>query len=633
MPEISLMEKNSDSREKDIPTSLELLAPAGNLSIGLEALSAGADAVYIGAPRFGARSAAGVPVADIATLADQAHLFGAKVYVALNTILYDKELRDAEKLVKEIHAAGADALIIQDFSLLAMDIPPIALHASTQCHNNDASTLRRLEALGFEQAVLARELTVEETATLSRSVSSLRLETFIHGALCVSYSGHCYLSQALKGRSANRGDCAQLCRLPYDLVDALGKRLYTNSYLLSLKDLNRSHLLPKLIEAGVTSFKIEGRLKSSSYVKNITAYYRLLLDEIIQADPQHYKRASLGRHNYRFRPNPFKSFSRGFTDYQIKRGNSQYEPPIRPESPKSEGEVLCRIQDVEGKKITLEKTMTMSNGDGVCFYTSEGTMQGGRVNKILGEKSFLYLGEHIPKAGSLLYRNYDHAFEEILSRSDAATRHLPIAFFLEASSEGLHLQISLTEVSTVSCETFLAAPLEPTRENLGKGKIEQSLQKLGNTCFECVTCQIESNGFFIPISLVTEIRRRGVDAMEARLKEIFQAHPKYRPTLISICNEVEIPEEIDFSGNVSNRLSKEFYHTLGAETIHPAFELQAQGGEALMTTKHCLRRYLGYCTLEKKPFPYKEPLYLIHGNTKLRLSFDCINCQMQLFCD
>ena len=315
------------------PVPLELLAPAGNLECGLAALSSGADAIYVGAPKFGARAAANVSLSDIQHLVSVAHRYGAKVYVAFNTILYDNELSEAEALIRRLYLIGVDALIVQDMGLLTLDLPPIALHASTQCHNASVAQLQRLSALGFEQAVLARELTIEETATLHQAVPDLRLETFIHGALCVSYSGHCYLSQAFAGRSANRGACAQYCRLPYTLEDATGRKIVEGSHLLSLKDLNRSSILSQLVEAGSVSFKIEGRLKNASYVRNVTAYYHQLLEDIVTAQPERYSRSSMGRVSLSFTPDPFKSFSRGATTYQLKKGDFN-EVLIRPESPK-----------------------------------------------------------------------------------------------------------------------------------------------------------------------------------------------------------------------------------------------------------------------------------------------------------
>lgn len=621
------MEKNYKANR----TKLELLAPAGSLDIGLEAISAGADAVYIGAPKFGARAAAGVSLANIATLVNRAHLYGVKVYVALNTILYDSELNQAESLAKALYLIGVDALIIQDFSLLSLDLPPIPLHASTQCHNNDAETLYRLEKLGFEQAVLARELNVEQTRNIANSLSTLKLETFIHGALCVCYSGQCYLSQAFKGRSANRGDCAQLCRLPYSLYDSEGKHIRENQYLLSLKDLNRSHILPELIRAGVTSFKIEGRLKSASYVKNVTAYYRNLLDSFIAEHAEHYKRASLGNHEFKFTPNPFKSFSRGATNYQLFDGNRVKEPLIRPNSPKSEGELLAVVKQVKGSVITLTKPCDLHNGDGVCFYQNNGTVQGGRINRVINSNMFHFFGEQIPQKGTLLYRNYDSAFEEIIQRNDATSRSIPILMLLEAFKHRLDLTMWSEVTNTIYCKVSLPCNLDSQKQPLNNKKLIEALSKLGNTPFTATDVQVLNNGWFVPSSLITELRRKATVALIRVLKIKHLAHTLYRPTIESLKYKITFPTTLSYQSNVSNKVALSVYQKLGVNNITPAFELEQTGNEALMTTKHCLRRFLGYCTLENKQFPYKEPLFLSSGSLKIQLKFDCKRCQMLLF--
>lgn len=622
------MAKSSEQVRK---TPLELLSPAGNLATGLAALAAGADAVYIGAPRFGARAAVGVSLEDIATLVESAHLWGAKVYVALNTILYDNELSEAEQIAKALYRIGVDALIIQDFALLALDLPPIALHASTQCHNHDIASLQRLEALGFEQAVLARELTIEDTNAIAQHLSHLRLETFVHGSLCVSYSGRCYLSQSFKERSANRGECAQLCRLPYRLQDADGKVICDNQYLLSLKDLNRSAILQDLIHAGVSSFKIEGRLKSSAYVTNVTAYYRQLLDSFLNVESSHYRRASLGEHRFRFRPNPFKSFSRGATSYQLRKGDSLKESLIRPLSPKSEGEALCRVKACKGKRVILEKPVGLSNGDGICFYTAEGKMEGGRVNRVYAEREFAFLGKVLPSPGTLLFRNYDITFEKDLANPHACERSLPITLLLEATNSLLCLTLTSVEDQTIATKVSMSVQLEKARNPLLENRIAESLQKVGDSIFEVQDCKLRLGGYFVPLSLVGDLRRKAIVALERALRLRHRPKPIYRMPLSSFPESLAFPAHLTFEQNVSNHKASEVYRLLGAKSIDPALELREKGEEVLMTTKHCLRRELGYCTQSGKVFPYREPLYLSTGNMVARIKFDCRDCQMLLF--
>lgn len=627
---------NTFERERgDSPIiPLELLAPAGSLQIGLDALAAGADAIYVGAPRFGARAAAGVSISDISRLTETAHLYGAKVYVALNTILYDSELQEAESMSHALYEAGADALIIQDLGLLGLNLPPIALHASTQCHNNDIDSLLRLEALGFEQAVLARELTAQESAQLIKPLKTLRAETFIHGALCVCYSGRCYLSHAFAGRSANRGDCAQLCRLPYSLEDAQGTYIRDNDCLLSLKDLNRALILPQLIEAGISSFKIEGRLKSASYVRNVTAYYRILLDRFICEHPTQYRRSSLGVHHFGFTPDPFKSFSRGATTYQLRKGPMS-EKLIRTESPKSEGEPMRRVKAVKGSQIILEKPYELHNGDGICFYTSDSRQAGGRVNKVLSETAFLYLGDIKPTIGTLLYRNFDIAFEEQISRDDAVIRRIPISIRLEAQSSELTLTLITAEAPFITASGTLSRLLEVAKKEQPIERLVAATEKLGDTPFLSQNCTVETNGLFIPISVIGDLRRSAVAALEEAIRLHFHPQASSRKSLTEqtceLTNNLWIPTEVSYLYNVSNDTARNVYKTLGAETVSQAFELSPEPSTALMTTKHCIRRFLGYCTLERKDFPYKEPLFLVHGKMRIRLSFDCSRCQMQLF--
>lgn len=612
------------------PIPLELLAPAGNLECGLAALSSGADAIYVGAPKFGARAAANVSLSDIQHLVSVAHRYGAKVYVAFNTILYDNELSEAEALIRRLYLIGIDALIVQDMGLLTLDLPPIALHASTQCHNASVAQLQRFSALGFEQAVLARELTIEETATLHQAVPDLRLETFVHGALCVSYSGHCYLSQAFAGRSANRGACAQYCRLPYTLEDATGRKIVEGSHLLSLKDLNRSSILSQLVEAGAVSFKIEGRLKNASYVRNVTAYYHQLLEDIVAAQPERYSRSSMGRVSLSFTPDPFKSFSRGATTYQLKKGDFS-EILIRPESPKSEGEFIGIISKIEGNSLWLDRSCDLANGDGIAFYTPAGSMEGTRINHLQEKGKIVVDNPWNLKTGTRIYRNYSTQFERIINRPDSSERLLPVRLKFGVLPWGfvLDLEVDNPQSKVTTCVTF-PHKMEKAMQN-GEDRLRDALAKLGGTGFFSTTIEVDTKGFFVPLSIASSLKRLGIEALDRALRLHYSAHPIYRPSYARIPQSVGTGNMIGFDYNVANCAAKNAYQSWGAQQIVPAYEVTPTKDAPLMTCRHCIRRHLGYCTRSKREMPYKEPLYLVHGKERIRLAFDCKECSMKLY--
>ena len=612
------------------PIPLELLAPAGNLECGLAALSSGADAIYVGAPKFGARAAANVSLSDIQHLVSVAHRYGAKVYVAFNTILYDNELSEAEALIRRLYLIGVDALIVQDMGLLTLDLPPIALHASTQCHNASVAQLQRLSTLGFEQAVLARELTIEETATLHQAVPDLRLETFIHGALCVSYSGHCYLSQAFAGRSANRGACAQYCRLPYTLEDATGRKIVEGSHLLSLKDLNRSSILSQLVDAGAVSFKIEGRLKNASYVRNVTAYYHQLLEDIVAAQPERYSRSSMGRVSLSFTPDPFKSFSRGATTYQLKKGDFN-EVLIRPESPKSEGEFIGVISKIEGNSLWLDRSCDLANGDGIAFYTPAGSMEGTRINHLQEKGKIVVDNPWNLKTGTRIYRNYSTQFERVINRPDSSERLLPVRLKLGVLPWGFVLDLEVdSPQSKVTTRVTFPHKMEKAMQN-GEDRLRDALAKLGGSGFFSTTIEIDTKGFFVPLSVASSLKRLGVEALDRALRLHYSAHPIYRPSYTRIPQSVGTGNMIGFDYNVANCAAKKAYQSWGAQQIVPAYEVTPTKDAPLMTCRHCIRRHLGYCTRSKREMPYKEPLYLVHGKERIRLAFDCKECSMKLY--
>jgi len=599
---------------------IELLAPAKNLECGIEAINHGADAVYIGAPRFSARSAAGNTLDDIKQLCEYAHSFNAKVYVALNTILTDKELHDAETLIWQLNnEAKADALIIQDMGITMLDLPPIALHASTQVDNRGADNVKFLEEAGFKQVVLPRELTIDEIHDIASQVS-VPLEVFVHGALCVSYSGQCYLSQALSGRSANKGACAQYCRLPYTLIDAAGEEIVSTKHLLSMKDLNLSDNLEELLDAGVSSLKIEGRLKDVSYVKNVVAYYRKKLDKIFAVRPE-YIRSSSGTSSYSFESNLDKSFNRGFTKYFL---HNRVKDIWSLDSPKSIGEPIGKITEITTKYIKINTTKIIHNGDGLCFFNHKKELEGINVNRVEGE--FIYPAS-IPdiKRGTFVYRNYDHEFERILSKKSAERKidleivlnELPFGFSLQGTDEDGNYAI-------LNFEYEKQAAQKDQTDN-----IKNNLSKTGNTIFQVNNVNINfDSSWFIPASILSDWRRQLIEKLLSVRKityrqDILKHEQTYHP----------FPQkEISYLGNVMNDKSRKFYQQHQAEVIQPAFEKQQQEGVPLMFTRHCIKQSLGWCPKDDNvKHSYKEPYYLIYNNTKLKLSFDCKSCEMKVY--
>jgi putative protease len=600
--------------------SIELLAPAKDLAIGIEAVLHGADAVYIGAPKFGARVNAGNSIDDIRKLCEFAHLYHTRVYVALNTILTDTELKEAEGMIRQIYEAGADALIIQDMGITQLDLPPMPLHASTQTDNCTPEKVDFLHKTGFSRIILARELTLKEIKAISKHVPQASLEAFIHGSLCVSYSGRCYLSYALNGRSANRGECAQCCRLPYSLVDADGEMIINQKHLLSLRDLNRSDDLEALLKAGISSFKIEGRLKDASYVKNIVAWYRKKLDRIIAKNPS-YDRSSHGASTYTFEPQPEKSFNRGFTPYMLHGRNKEITSF---DTPKSIGEPVGVVKEIKGNSFTVAGLKPIHNGDGLVFFNSHGDLEGFRVNR--AEANRIYpqkMPQFLPKTP--LFRNYDHAFETLLSKP-SAERKIGVGIEWSDYPEGFTLTITDdTEASATISRPFAKDISHRLQEEL----IKNQLGKLGGTPFMATNIIISmSDRFFAPSSLLNEMRREAVEELIAvrRHKCLFIKRNKYD-------NDVVYPlKSLDYTANVSNIKAQEFYQKHQAEVLQPAFEQKMCENVPLMYTKHCLRFSMGWCPVyQKKQSLYKEPFYLIHKDVRLLLSFDCQKCQMTVF--
>lgn len=598
---------------------IELLSPARDLECATEAILHGADAVYIGAPKFGARSAAGNSVDDIRTLCEQAHLYDARVYVTLNTILKDEELKEAEQLIRQLYEAGTDALIIQDMGITRLDIPPIPLHASTQTDNRTPEKVRFLQDCGFTQVVLARELSLEQIRKISEA-TTVPLEVFVHGALCVSFSGQCYLSAATTGRSANRGECAQCCRLPYTMVDSEGTVIAKDRHLLSLKDMNRTDYLEALMDAGVSSFKIEGRLKDVSYVKNVTAWYREKIDEILARRPE-YVRSSAGKSTVSFEPSVEKSFNRGFTSYFMERRTSDITAF---DTPKSLGEFVGTVKEVKRNCFAMNANVAISNGDGLAFFDRQKQLEGFRVNKVEGQLVFPYEMPTLT-AGMKLYRNYDIEFEKNMSRPTAERKlsvkmtfgEYPLGFTLEMTDE--------TGASITFTQPF---EKEPARREQTEN-IRQQLMKLGNTPFEASDVEVNlSSNWFVPSSLLSEMRRRGVELLlSARRVRYARELSPMKPAV-----GVYYPEQVmTYLGNVANHEAESFYRDHGVMKIDKAFELSQPADATLMFTKHCLRYSFGWCPVyQKQKSPYKEPYFLQSGTTRLQLHFDCAHCRMTI---
>ena len=603
------------------PRKIELLAPAKNLETGIAAINHGADAVYIGAAQFGARQAAGNSVEDIARLVEYAHLFGVKVYVTLNTIIYDDEVASVEQLVAELYKVGVDALIVQDMGISGMNIPPIPLHASTQMDNRTVEKAKFLAGVGFPRIVLARELSLSEIKEIHDAVPDTELEVFVHGALCVSYSGQCYASQHCFGRSANRGACAQFCRLPFDLVDAEVTVVMRDKHLLSLKDMNRSAHIEQMLDAGVTSFKIEGRLKDVSYVKNITAYYRAKLDEVFARRPE-YERASYGKCAPQFTPAPEKSFSRGFTDYML---NGSKDEMTSFDTPKSKGEYMGRVKFVSRNFFTFTGK-DFNNGDGACFVSRDGRLKGFHINRVEGNRIFPQTMPQV-ESGDELYRNYDCDFERQLSRPDVA-RRMRVDLTLCENADGFVLK-GIDE-SGLECSVSTVFEKQEARTSQ-RDNIVKQLGKWGNTPFEVGEVNVEfSSEWFVPSSLLSDMRR-------SLCEELIKRHNEEdsREDMRLADNAIPfVADELDYKGNVSNSHAKAFYMKHGVKSLMPAFENEPVDNAVVMFCKHCIKFSLGWCTKSGAKHAFKEPFYLVSGDGKrFRLSFDCKECMMKVIAE
>ena len=605
---------------------LELLAPAKNLEFGREAINHGADALYIGAPAFGARAAATNTVADIEALARYAHLYGCKVFTTVNTILFDHELEPAVAMIRQLYNAGVDALIIQDLGLLECDLPPIELHASTQCHNASVERIKFMESAGFKRIILARETSLEQMRQI-RAATNVDLEAFVHGALCVSYSGQCYMSQYLNGRSGNRGCCSQPCRSTYDLVTGDGRTLVKERHLLSLKDFNASQQLADMIDAGISSFKIEGRLKDLGYVKNITAHYRRLLDGLMEresakgeAGARPLEPASSGHCTFFFEPDPERTFNRGYTDYFLR----ERQPMASLDTQKSIGKAVGTVVAIGRNSLKVSGNEVFTPGDGLCFFDAEGRLQGFLVNQADGNTM---VPNRMPdlQVGTPLRRNHDQAFERLL-QGRTAIRKIAVTLTFGETADGFALEAvdadGLTACGSVECAKQPALHPDGVTQ-----QISRQLSKLGDTPFEARQVSDTTEGrWFVPAATLNQLRRDTLAALE----ETRTAH--FRPADTVTVPDADAPcptAAADYRANVINQRAEAFYRRHGASTVeHGLEETLDYDGKALMTTRYCLRYELDRCRKKK----VDNDTLLLRNNGKLfRLEFDCRQCLMRIY--
>ncbi|HAO4204566.1 TPA: U32 family peptidase [Salmonella enterica] len=614
------------------PHYLELLSPARDAAIAREAILHGADAVYIGGPGFGARHNASNSLRDIADLVPFAHRYGARIFVTLNTILHDDELEPAQRLITDLYNTGVDALIVQDMGILELDIPPIELHASTQCDIRSVEKAKFLADVGFSQIVLARELNLSQIAAIHQATDAT-IEFFIHGALCVAYSGQCYISHAQTGRSANRGDCSQACRLPYTLKDDQGRVVSYEKHLLSMKDNDQTANLGALIDAGVRSFKIEGRYKDMSYVKNITAHYRQMLDAIIEQRGD-LARASVGRTEHFFVPSTEKTFHRGSTDYSFATfSTSPTGKPI------NFGESNAPISPLRAltKYLDVEATEPLANGDGLNVLIKREVV-GFRANTVekTGHNRYRVWPNDMPadlhkvRPHHPLNRNLDHNWQQALTKT-SSERRVAVDIMLGGWQEQLILTLT-SEDGVCITHTLDGVFEEANNSEKALNNLKAGLAKLGQTPYYARDMQVTlPAALFVPNSLLNQFRREAIDMLDAarlahyqrgRRKPVAQPAPVYPQTHLS------------FLANVYNHKAREFYHRYGVQLIDAAYEAHQEKGEVpVMITKHCLRFAFNLCPKQAKGNikSWKAtPMQLVHGDEVLTLKFDCRPCEMHV---
>jgi putative protease len=606
---------------------VELLAPAKDLECGMTAINAGADAVYIGAGHFGARAKAGNPLHEIKALVEHAHAYWARVYVTVNTLLHDDELPRAVYLIHQLDELGVDAAIIQDAGLLECDLPPIALIASTQMHNHTPERVAFLERVGIQRVILARELSLAQIRDI-RSRTSIELESFVHGALCVSYSGQCYMSYAIGGRSGNRGDCAQPCRRRYSLIDGEGNVLLSNLHLLSLRDLNLTAHLGDLLDAGVTSFKIEGRLKDRAYVANVVSWYRQHLDR--ELAERGWARASSGSSSAGFEPDPNKTFNRGYTTYFL-TGRSQ--SPGALDSPKMVGEPAGTVAALQGQSFLLDAEIELHPGDGLCWFDTDQQLQGTVVNAVEpapgGPRRIRVTPREMQglRKGLSIFRNRDHAFLRQVERSQPV-RKIAVSLRLECTSDGWTLHAR--DEDGVSVTATLEVELEPAvKPRMAEATTRRQLARTGDTPFVCQHLELGwDQPYFLPTAALNALRREALNRLLAARRA---QHPRPGGTVER--NDIAFPEDrLDYRGNVLNEKATAFYRRHGVSEIEPAAESGLDmGGRVVMRTRYCIQHQLGFCDGRDTTRRQQGPLYLLdEQGHRFPLQFDCARCEMQV---
>jgi putative protease len=606
---------------------VELLAPAKDLDGGMAAIDSGADAIYVGAARFGARVKVGNPLDDIAALVEHAHAYWARVYVTVNTLLHDDELPQAVRLLHELYDMGVDAAIIQDVGLLECDLPPMALIASTQMHNHTPERVAFLEQIGIQRVILARELSLGQIRAI-RARTSVELETFVHGALCVSYSGQCYMSYALGGRSGNRGECAQPCRRKYTLVDRDGRPIVEDRHLLSLRDLNLSASLGDLLDAGVTSFKIEGRLKDRAYVVNVVSWYRQQLDRALAA--RGWARSSSGHSSIDFQPDVSKTFNRGFTGYFL---HGRAEPPGALDTPKMVGECVGTVSSIQGRSFVLDSALPLHSGDGLCWFDAQRKLRGTVVNaaqSTQGEpRRVIVTPEKMAglAKGLRIYRNRDHAFLRQVERCQPV-RKIRVRLRLEANSEGLVLHAE-DEDGNTAAGTLVAERVPAQKPGRAEATARRQLAKTGDTVFACTGVELSwDQPYFLSTAALNALRRETLDRLSA-------ARAANRPVMQGqiLRNEVPYPEAtVTYRGNALNQQAVAFYRRHGVKEVAPAAESGIDmRGKVVMHTRYCILHQLGFCDGRRRTEKLREPLNLVdEGGHHYHLRFNCADCEMEV---
>lgn len=592
---------------------IELLSPAKDVAIGIAAINNGADAVYIGAPAFGARKAAANSLEDIARLTVYAHRFYCRVFVTFNTLLYDHELKEAEKMIWQLYEIGVDALIIQDLGILRLNVPPICLHASTQMHNYDLDRIRFIEQMGFQRIVLARELSLEEIHKIRETVKT-ELEVFVHGALCVSMSGQCYLSQYMFGRSANRGECAQPCRMKWSVRDAIGKELVRDKYILSLKDLNLSSYMKDLIDIGIESFKIEGRLKDENYVSNVTNFYSSHLNQI-----KGIERTGSGQIFSTFTPDPERSFYRGSSNYFIvgrKKGL------VNSNSPKSMGKQVGILKQIKGRHLLLDSQEPIHNGDGLCYF-EHGELKGIRVNCVDGH--WIEGNESVKiKPGTILFRNYDHQFVMQLEKAKSMRK---IAISIQVNIFENRLKISCTDEDDNRVEIESEEPLEKAANPQQRERLVQQLEKCGDTDYICrEVIYLDQEILFVPAATANALRRKLLETLDRKREE---NRIKMEPGTEN--RQVSYTGKSNWHLNIINKNAASFYIEHGVKQVEYGFEKQRPGkGAELMHTRYCILYELGRCRKKNENADLQFPLFLHNDKQLFQLEFDCRVCEMNI---